>query len=235
VIGTAVEYIAELDATIITISRDDSKIDAYIELKSAPSTIASVRSMPFTFHYDPNIFTPRVNEISLAGAYANANYRIVNARLIKEGEIGFTVEAILADIFIDKSGAIVSIPMDVSQQTRSRFIETEIEVKGMSLGCLTVLPAKKTFTIDGTNNGSFSLLTFVQKGSELEISILNPTISQTRLQIYNLKGQLIQEDDLGIIDRKSITYQAGNFTPGTYIVRVLTDLFTIAKVILISE
>ncbi|MEY5131361.1 MAG: hypothetical protein RL734_1428 [Bacteroidota bacterium] len=234
IVGLSVTYITTLEVKNSTTLSTSTKTNFDIGLKTAPSSIANVRSLPLTFHYDPDIFSPSVNEISLAGAYANANYRIVNARLIKEGEIYLTIEAVGATTLIDKSGDIISIPMNVTQQIDS-IIKTEIEVKAMSVGCITVLPAKNTFTIEGAFQDDFSPFKFIQKGSELEISILNPTISQTRLQIYNLKGQLIQEDDLGIIDRKSITYQAGNFTPGTYIVRVLTDLFTIAKVILISE
>jgi hypothetical protein len=69
--------------------------------------------MPITITYEPRVFSPVLNEVVLAGAYANANYRLVNVRLIKEGEIGLTVEAVGATTLIDKSGDILTIPMNV--------------------------------------------------------------------------------------------------------------------------
>jgi len=233
VTGVAVAYVAQLvvagDSTIV----HGTKTSIRIGLQSAPNYLAAVKTMSMTIQYDLQLLTLDPDSITLAAAYANANYRLVNVRLIKDGEIGLTVEAVGGSL-IDKAGDLFTIPMNVSGISDSSFT-TEIEAKGFNQGCLSIIPGKASFIIDGTQQDGFSPISFIQKGNELEITIINPLQSQTTLQFYNLKGQLIREDDLGYFDKKTFTYQARNFTPGYYLIRMRTDMFSLARPILISE
>ena len=75
----------------------------------------------------------------------------------------------------------------------------------------------------------------MQRGNALEITIINPVQSRTILQLYNMKGQLIREDDLGYFLNKTITLPAGNFTPGVYLIRMNAEYYSFSRPIIISE
>ncbi|MGA1308150.1 MAG: T9SS type A sorting domain-containing protein, partial [Candidatus Kapaibacteriota bacterium] len=208
-----------------------------------------VQSMPITLTYDPRVFSPVLNEIALAGAYANANYRIVNARLIQEGEIGMTVEAVGATSLIDKAGDILSIPMNVYLPNSGKK-DFEVEVKGESVGCLEVVPGKGPMVVDPTcafnyrgvdpSNQAFALKSLtpnpiVDGRASLEFSV-GFTVN-TEIAMYSMKGERIATLANG-------SFQAGVYTSeipmeqmpsGTYIIKMVAGPFTAEQQITVSR
>jgi hypothetical protein len=247
--GVAVAYATELEVVGKSNIAIGSKTNVGIKLKSAPNAIAAVQSMPLTISYEPRVFSPVLNEIVLTGAYANANYRLVNARLIKEGEIGLTVEAVGATTLIDKAGDILSIPMNVYLPNFGKK-DFEVEAKGESVGCLTVTPGKAPMVVDPTcafnyrgvdpSNQAFGLKALtpnpvVDGRASLEFSV-GFTVN-TEIAMYSMKGERIATLANGQFQKGvySSEIPMEMMPSGSYIIKMVAGPFTAEQQITVSR
>ena len=247
--GVAVAYTTELEVIGKSNIAIGSKTNVGIKLKSAPNAIAAVQSMPLTISYEPRVFSPVLNEIVLAGAYANAGYRLVNVRLIKEGEIGLTVEAVGATTLIDKAGDILTIPMNVYLPNFGKK-DFEVEAKGENVGCLTVTPGKAPMVVDPTcafnyrgvdpSNQSFGLKALtpnpvVDGRASLEFSV-GFTVN-TEIAMYSMKGERIATLANGQFQKGvySSEIPMEMMPSGSYIIKMVAGPFTAEQQITVSR
>jgi hypothetical protein len=247
--GVAVAYATELEVVGKSNIAIGSKTSVGIKLKSAPNAIAAVQTMPITITYEPRVFSPVLNEVVLAGAYANANYRLLNVRLIKEGEIGLTVEAVGATTLIDKSGDILTIPMNVYLPNFGKK-DFEVEAKGESVGCLTVTPGKAPMVVDPTcafnyrgvdpSNQAFGLKSLtpnpvVDGRASLEFSV-GFTVN-TEIAMYSMKGERIATLANGQFQKGvySSEIPMEMMPSGSYIIKMVAGPFTAEQQITVSR
>jgi hypothetical protein len=247
--GVAVAYATELEVVGKSNIAIGSKTNVGIKLKSAPNAIAAVQSMPLTISYEPRVFSPVLNEIVLAGAYANANYRLVNVRMIKEGEIGLTVEAVGATTLIDKAGDILTIPMNVYLPNFGKK-DFEVEAKGENVGCLTVTPGKAPMVVDPTcafnyrgvdpSNQAFGLKSLtpnpvVDGRASLEFSV-GFTVN-TEIAMYSMKGERIATLANGQFQKGvySSEIPMEMMPSGSYIIKMVAGPFTAEQQITVSR
>ena len=249
VTGTAVAYTTELEVVGKSNIAIGSKTSVGIKFKTAPNAIAAVQTMPITITYDPRVFSPVLNEVVLAGAYANANYSITNRQLVKEGEILITVAAVGATSLIDKAGDILTIPMNVYLPNNGKK-DFEVEAKGENVGCLSVVAGKAPMVVDPTcafnyrgvdpSNQAFGLKSLtpnpiVDGRASLEFSV-GFTVN-TEIAMYSMKGERIATLANG-------QFQTGVYTSeipmemmpsGTYIVKMVAGPFTAEQQITVSR
>ena len=247
--GVAVAYTTELEVSGKSNIAIGSKTNVGIKLKSAPNAIAAVQAMPLTISYEPRVFSPVLNEIVLTGAYANANYRLSNVRLIKEGEIGLTVEAVGATSLIDKAGDILSIPMNVYLPNYGKK-DFEVEAKGENVGCLTVISGKAPMVVDPTcafnyrgvdpSNQAFGLKALtpnpiVDGRASLEFSV-GFTVN-TEIAMYSMKGERIATLANGQFQKGvySTEIPMEMMPSGSYIIKMVAGPYTAEQQITVSR
>lgn len=233
--GTGVSYTMDLEVVGESDIVNGSKTSAVIRLKTAPSAIAGVKSLPLTIKYDPKVFNPEINDIELIGSYA-FGYKVIARSMVRPGEISLIIQA--ESGLIDKSGDILNLPMYVAT-SMDLPVASELSIIGESSGCLMINPWVGSFTInDKSHKGDLSPLLFINRGTEFDIIVYDPlnNIDKT-LEFFNVKGQLIKKDILQpTIDSKTVcTYQTNVFTPGAYTVKYKNSEMTYSKLIIISE
>jgi hypothetical protein len=242
VIGSGVSYTTDLEVAGKSDIVIGSKTSVGIRLKTAPSAIAAVKSLPLTVTYDAKVFSPVLTEIT-----APAGYAIKNAQLVKEGEISFTVEATSG--LIDKAGDIATIPMNVYLPNFGKT-DFEIGVSGTSIGCLTVNPGKGPMKIDPTcafnyrgvdpSNQAFSLkpLTpnpMIDGKANLEFSV-GFTVN-TEIALYSMKGERVATLANGSYQKGVYTSEIpfGNLPSGSYVIKMVAGPFTAEQQVTVSK
>ena len=242
VIGSGVSYTTDLEVAGKSDIVIGSKTSVGIRLKTAPSAIAAVKSLPLTVTYDAKVFSPVLTEIT-----APTGYAIKNAQLVKEGEISFTVEATSG--LIDKAGDIATIPMNVYLPNFGKT-DFEIGVSGTSIGCLTVNPGKGPMKIDPTcafnyrgvdpSNQAFSLkpLTpnpMIDGKANLEFSV-GFTVN-TEIALYSMKGERVATLANGSYQKGVYTSEIpfGNLPSGSYVIKMVAGPFTAEQQVTVSK
>jgi hypothetical protein len=244
--GEGVSYVTDLEVAGRSDVQIGSKTSVGIRLKSAPSPIAAVKSMPLTITYDPKVFSPILSEIVLAGSYATG-YTIKDRQLVKDGEIVVTVEASTG--FIDKAGDILTIPMNVYLPNYGKT-DFEIEAKGASIGCLTVNPGKGPMKIDPTcafnyrgvdpSNQAFSLKPLSPNpimGDKATVEFSVGFTVNTEIALYSMKGERVATLANGSYQKGVYASEVpfGNLSSGSYVIKMVAGPYTTEQQITISK
>ena len=249
VTGVGVAYTTELEVVGKSNIAIGSKTSVGIKLKTAPNVIAGVQSMPITIVYEPRVFSPILTEIVLTGAYANANYRIASATMVKEGEILVTVQSVGSTSVIDKSGDILSIPMNVYLPNYGKK-DFEIEAKGSSVGCLTIVPGKGPMVVDPScaftyrgvdpSNQSFGLKSLtpnpvVEGRATLEFSVGFSV--NTEIALYSMKGERVATLANGQYQKGvySAEIPLEQMSSGTYVIKMVAGPYTAEQQLTIAR
>ncbi|MFN5520455.1 MAG: choice-of-anchor D domain-containing protein, partial [Ignavibacteria bacterium] len=244
--GEGVSYITDLEVAGRSDVQIGSKTSVGIRLKSAPSPIAAVKSMPLTITYDPKVFSPVLSEIVLAGSYTTG-YTIKDRQLVKDGEILVTVEASTG--FIDKAGDILTIPMNVYLPNYGKT-DFEIEAKGASIGCLTVNPGKGPMKIDPTcafnyrgvdpSNQAFSLKPLSPNpimGDKATVEFSVGFTVNTEIALYSMKGERVATLANGSYQKGVYASEVpfGNLPSGSYVIKMVAGPYATEQQITISK
>jgi len=239
--GTGVSYTTDLEVVGKSDIVIGSKTSAVIRLKTAPSAIAGVKSLPLTITYDPRVFSPILGEIT-----APSGYTVKNATLVKDGEISLTIES---SAVMSTAGDIATIPMNVYLPNYGKT-DFEIDAKGVSVGCLTVNPGKGTMKIDPTcafnyrgvdpSSQAFSLKPLspnpiIDGKANLEFSV-GFTVN-TEIALYSMKGERVATLANGSYQKGvySTEIPFGSMPSGSYVIKMVAGPYSAEQQITISK
>jgi len=234
VTGTAVDYSYTINTKGSTGVKIGSSTDVVLSLQTAPDANANLQSMRFVVDFDSKVFSPVVNNIKTSGNYAGAGYSIGNASIVSPGKLQFDVIAL--NTKIDKSGDIVTIPMNVYLPVDGKKEFDVISTITTSNPCVTIKPVPGKIEIDPTC--AYSLRGVDSKGQAFSLQSVspNPIVNgmgelvfsvgfkvQTEISLYTMTGERVAIINDGVLEAGVYTAQVpfANIPSGSYVVKMV--------------
>ena len=235
IVGTSVEYVYGLTVAGKSGVKIGTKESVTLSLDQAPSGNANIQSMRFVVKYDEKVFSPDLAGMAMAGNYTSG-YSIGGAQLLGGGQLQFDVVASGTNK-IDKSGALVTIPMNIYLPLNgAKEFAVSATADATGNACVKIVPTPGKFIVDPTCAYNYRGIDASGQAFSLRSTSPNPVMGgvvgiefsvgfkvSTELGLYSSTGERIAIINSGIMEPGVYTAEVplANIASGSYIVKMV--------------